>query len=268
MSTAPAPALNVSATRPVPFGRTFVAEFRKSFDTRAGMWLLITIGILVSIVELFILIVSAVNDADAIYFSDFAFVPGAITSLLLPVVAILLVTTEWSQRSAMFTFALEPRRMRVILAKWLVAVCWAIVTLAMMIVVGVVVTAISSVLSPDATHWSGSSGNPNFLGFVIFQMLAMSTGFAIAALLLNTPAAIVVFFLYWYLFPGILAAIGLIGDGIRNLLDWINFQDAADPMINGDMAGDDWGKLIVSVLICIGLPLAFGIWRIMRAEVK
>lgn len=268
MSTAPAPTLDVSATRPVPFGRTFVAEFRKSYDTRAGMWLLISIAIIVTIVEVFMLIVSAVNDSTAIYFDTFAFVPGAVTSLLLPVLAIMLVTSEWTQRSAMFTFVMEPRRFRVILAKWLVGLCWALVTLVVMLVVGAVMTVLSSILSPDATHWTGSSGAPNFLGFVVLQLLTMSTGFAFAALLLNTPAAIVVFFLYWYLFPGILAAIGLISEPLRKLMEWVNFQQAAAPLVDGGMSGEDWAKLIVSTLVCIVLPLGLGLWRIMRAEVK
>ena len=38
-------------------------------------------------------------------------------SLLLPVMGILLVTSEWSQRTDMTTFALEPHRSRVIMAK-------------------------------------------------------------------------------------------------------------------------------------------------------
>ena len=41
--------------------------------------------------------------------------------ILLPVLGILLVTSEWSQRTAMVTFTLEPSRSRVIAAKFVVA---------------------------------------------------------------------------------------------------------------------------------------------------
>lgn len=264
---AAAPAPVPATTAPVPFWRLTLAEVRKSFDTRAGMWLLISIGIIVGIVEVFMLIVSAVNDSGPIYFADFALLPGIITSLLLPVLAILLVTSEWSQRSAMVTFCLEPRRLRVILAKGLVAVLWALATIVVMLVIGLVVTAASAIINPDSTSWTGSD-DPGVLPFAVVQVLTMATGFAIACLLLNTPAAIVVFFLYWYMFPGILAAIGLISDGVQSLVEWLNFRQASEPFLDGSMHGDDWGKLIVSVLFAVGLPLGFGLWRVMRAEVK
>ena len=40
-----------------------------------------------------------------------------IMSLILPVLGILLVTSEWSQRTGLTTFALVPQRERVIVAK-------------------------------------------------------------------------------------------------------------------------------------------------------
>ena len=36
------------ATRPIPFWRLVLVELRKSYDTRAGFWLLATIGIIVA----------------------------------------------------------------------------------------------------------------------------------------------------------------------------------------------------------------------------
>src|SRR4029078_4020751 len=42
-------------------------------------------------------------------------------SILLPVVAILTLTSEWSQRTVLTTFTQEPRRMRVVTAKIMVS---------------------------------------------------------------------------------------------------------------------------------------------------
>jgi ABC-type transport system involved in multi-copper enzyme maturation permease subunit len=261
--------LDVTGTAPVPLWRLVAAEFRKSYDTRAGMWLLIAIGILVSIVELFVLVITLIKDTE-VYFSDFAFIVGGVSSILLPVLGIMLVTSEWGQRSAMVTFALEPRRARVVLAKWVVAVAWVLVTVAVMLVVAVLLTTIASIANPDTTHWSGSAGdNPHLVPFVVVQMLNMTIGFALGALLLNTPGAIVLFFAYTWVLPGVLAAIGLIKDWIANALEWVNFQLAVQPFVDGSIStGEEWGKILVSGLIWIGIPLGFGIWRILRAEVK
>jgi ABC-type transport system involved in multi-copper enzyme maturation permease subunit len=253
----------------VPFSRLVRLEFRKSYDTRAGMWLLISIGIIVSLVEAVVLVIALVNQ-PTMYFTDFAFIASTPISLLLPVLAIMLVTSEWSQRGAMVTFAIEPRRIRVVLAKWLVAVVYALLTVVVMLLVALVMTAIYSAAYPESAHWTGSaSGTPHVLPYAVVQVLTMSIGFAFGALLLNTPAAIVLFFLYWYLLPGVLAAIGSIRDWIGNLLDWINFQSAVQPLVDGSIStGEEWGKILVSGLIFIVVPLVAGIARILRAEVK
>lgn len=267
---APAMTLDVSGTAPVPFSRLFAAEFRKSYDTRAGMWLLISIGIVVGLVEAFVLIVTLAQDTE-VYFTDFAYIGLGITSLLLPVLAIMLVTSEWGQRSAMVSFALEPRRIRVVMAKWVVAIAWVLVTIVVMFALAALLTLVCYLVHTDATHWSGSSSpdTPAFLPTVIEQILTMTIGFSFGCLLLNTPAAIVLFFLYWYLLPIILAAVGSIRPWIGDALEWINFRAAMSPLLDGSIStAEEWGKILVSALLWIVLPLALGIWRIMRAEVK
>jgi len=261
--------LDVSGTPPIPFWRQVRVEFRKSYDTRAGMWMLIAIGIVVAIVELFVLVATLVQDAT-VYYTDFLSIGFGITSVLLPVLAIMLVTAEWSQRAAMVSFSLEPRRVRVVLAKWVVAICWVAVTIVVMALVALVLTAIASVANPDTTHWTGASdGAPAFWPSVVNQVLTMTIGFSFGALLLNTPGAIVLFFVYWYLVPIILAAVGSIRPWLDNALEWINFRLVMGPVVDGDaFTHPEWGKILTSGLIWIVLPLGFGIWRILRAEVK
>ncbi|KRB77054.1 hypothetical protein ASE01_09845 [Nocardioides sp. Root190] len=262
----PQPVLDVSATSPISFWRTVLVELRKSYNTRAGFWYLFSIGAIIALVETVILIVSLVQD-EPVLFEDNAFIAGGITSLLLPVLAIMLVTSEWTQRGAMVSFTLEPRRARVVLAKLVVSLGFVLATLVVMLVVALVTTGIAELVQPDLTVWDFSV--ELFLGFTIFQAITMTIGFAFAALLLNTPAAIVIFFLYWYLLPVLIAWAGSISDGIENVLEWVNFQIAIGPLADWDMnTGEEWGKLIVSGIIWIGLPLGFGIARILRAEVK
>ncbi|GAA4731841.1 hypothetical protein GCM10023350_13990 [Nocardioides endophyticus] len=108
--------MDISGTAPTPFLRLVRVELRKSYDTRAGFWLIMSIGLLVLAAEIIAVAVTAAQD-EPMQFGDFIGVAAFLTSFLLPVLGIMLVTTEWSQRSAMVTFALEPRRTLVIAAK-------------------------------------------------------------------------------------------------------------------------------------------------------
>ena len=56
----------------IPFSRLVNVEFRKSWDTRAGFWLLFSIGAIVLVAELIAAIVTGVNDVDDVNFGTFA----------------------------------------------------------------------------------------------------------------------------------------------------------------------------------------------------
>ncbi len=55
-------ALDLSSTRPTPFHRLVRVELRKSYDTRAGFWLLAVIGFLVLLTEGIVLAVTVTQD--------------------------------------------------------------------------------------------------------------------------------------------------------------------------------------------------------------
>lgn len=256
--------IDLSATPPTPFHRLVRVELRKSYDTRAGFWLLMVIGLLVLVTEVVVLAVTTVQDAP-ITFGDFIGAAASVTSVLLPVLGIMVVTTEWTQRTAMVTFALEPRRPRVIAAKALVGVLLTLLTVAGAIVVGLVCNLLYGVVQGDADWTFGWSG---FFGFLVNQTFAMLGGFALAALLLNTPAAIVTFFVYKWVLPGLLVLGASLMDWLDSLRPWIDFQGAQVELYEWPLTGAQWAHLLVSGVIWLVLPLVVGIWRILRAEVK
>ena len=182
--------LDLSGTPAIPFHRLVRVELRKSYDTRAGFWLLAVIGLLVLAAEIIVLAVVTTQD-EAIAFGDFIGTAAFLTSFLLPVLGIMVLTSEWSQRTAMVTFALEPRRPLVIGAKALVGVLLTLATVAVSIVIGLVCNLLYGLIEG---HVDWTFGWSDFAAFLITQVLAMLGGFALAALFLNTPAAIVVFF--------------------------------------------------------------------------
>jgi hypothetical protein len=256
--------LDVSGTSPIPFRRLCLVELRKSYDTRASFWLLASIGIIVALVEALVLIVSVVQDGY-VQFGDFVGAAAFFTSILLPVLGIMLVTSEWSQRTAMVTFALEPRRPLILAAKLVVGVLLTIITALAATALGLVMNLLYAVLHGDP-DWT--FGWNYFFGFLIVQSLAMIGGFALATLLLNTPAAIVLFFIYkWALliiFAIISANIGWFDEASR----WFDFQRAQGPLGDLSIQGEEWAYLFSSGFIWLVLPLGIGLWRILRAEVK
>ena len=265
MSTVPVPAtLDVSGTAPIAFLRLVKVELRKSADTRAGRWLIgITFG-LTLVADLLIAIILALKD-EAVQYGDLVAGAAFGSSLLLPVLGIMLVTSEWSQRTAMTTFALEPRRTRVVLAKMVSGVLLTAFVIAFALVVGVLCNLLYGVLGGSLDWTFGWRG---FFAFVATQTLAMLGGFALACLFLNTPAAIVMFFVYKWVLPGLLALGAALMSWFDDLVDWIDFQSAQNLLYDQPMHGSDWAHLVVSGILWLGVPLAIGFWRILHAEVK
>ena len=82
----------------------------------------------------------------------------------------------------------------------------------------------------------------------------MLGGFALATLFLNTPAAIVVFFVYKWVLPGLFALGSAAMAWFDDLSPWLDFQQAQVPVSDLTMSGSDWGHLIVSGFIWLVLP--------------
>lgn len=186
----------------VPFSRLVRVELRKQLDTRAGRWLVIAIGLAVAAA---LAIMFFINGGDH-PFGDYLQATTLPTALILPVVGILAVTSEWGQRTGLVTFALEPRRARV---------AWAKLTSALLI--GVAAFATSFVLAvvahQAAITFRGINGAWNIEGLVVlgaalYVLLGLAQGVAFGALFRNTPAAIVVYFVLptvWTILGGLIS---------------------------------------------------------------
>src|SRR3954452_11020478 len=103
-----------SAPGPIPFSRLVRVEWAKATDTRAARWLLALVAL--STAGLMLVPVLAPTSFAQTY-ASYLGVAAVGLSILLPVVAILMFTGEWNQRSILTTFTQEPRRMRVLNAK-------------------------------------------------------------------------------------------------------------------------------------------------------
>ena len=256
--------LDVSNTPRTPFTTLIRVELRKTYDTRAGAWLLGITAFLAAAVMVIALIVVLVQD-QPIKLDDFVAIANFISGFLLPVLAIMLVTSEWSQRTAMVTFTLEPHRGRIVTAKLVAGLILALLVSLIATAAAFLVNGIYAVAQGDG-DWH--LGFLELLGFLFTQMIAMLTGFAFATLLLNTAAAIVVYFAYSFLVPTIFAIAAQFLDWFKDVQPWVDFTQAQQPLITASMTGEDWAQLLVSGFIWLVIPVALGLWRILRAEVK
>jgi len=251
------PTLDVSSTRPVPFSRLVQVEMRKMADTRAGMWLLIAIAaITVVIITIFFF---ASDQADRTFF-NFLGVTATPQGFLLPVLGILLVTSEWGQRTTLTTFALNPVRGRVIWAKVVAALIAGLAAIVIAVAVAAAATAVGG--APGA--WD-SVGFDEFWKFGLLQVSGVLQGLAFGLIFLNSAAAIVTYFIL----PTAFTIVASLWGALEKTAPWIDLGTSQPPLFSGDpVSGEQWAQLATSSAIWIVVPFLAGLWRVLRAEVK
>ncbi len=239
--------------------RLTVVEMRKMIDTRAGFWLLVSIG-LISLVAVTIQLIW--GDAEARTLSGFFTTTLYPVGILLPVLGILTVTSEWSQRTALTTFTLVPERHRIVIAKFAAAALFATLSLITSLLLSALGNALGIMLRDSDSNWSLPAAN---LGqALLLQVLGVVMGVAFGMLLMNTPLAIVLYFMLptvWQILTSVISA-------IREAAGWLDLNVTMEPLARGEVHGEDWGKLATSTLVWIVLPLVLGTLRLIRREVK
>ncbi|MBS44230.1 MAG: ABC transporter permease [Nocardioides sp.] len=268
---------DLTSTPAVPFWRLVLVETRKTVDTVASFWLVMSMFIITVLLDGFVMLAAILQSSPVNYF-DFTQLSLVATSVLLPILGVLLVTGEWGQRTAMVTFSLEPRRLRVVLAKLVVGLVLTVATVLIALVVALACTLVCELFNGDQTTWGATttgfegtdaSGPALLVGYLLTQAIAMTSGFALAALLLNTPAAIVVYLVYSFALPGVLFAVSAIWTDFADVSPYLNFVEAQAPLATLSLgSAEEWLQLFTSGLLWLGLPLGLGLLRILRAEVK
>jgi ABC-2 type transport system permease protein len=238
-----------------PLGRLVLVELRKMTDTRAGFWLqLAVVGLTLAIAGIMVGVGETQDHTLESFFTG-AMQPSV---NLLPVIGILLVSSEWSQRTAQQTFTLVPRRTRVIAAKLLASLVVAAAAFVISILVALLATAIAGSDAPDT--WTLPVGQLAQMGLLF--AIAMVGGVAFGALLLASAPAIVAYFLA----PTAWAALLSIPT-FEDLAPWLDGSRSYAPMSEGAMSATEWAHVATTTALWIGVPLALGIARIRRNEV-
>lgn len=259
-----ATAIEIDTTRPgIPFARLLRVELRKMFDTRAGRWLMISIAVTAAIAAASVI---AFAPDDAITYGVFSQAFGIPLNILLPVVAILLVTGEWSQRSGLVTFTLVPHRASVIWAKAIAALIVGVVAVILAFAIGAVGNVIGAAINGVDLVWDVSTAQYFTIGLTF--LLALLLGFALGALFRSTAAAIVGYFVYGFVIPTIFGVLAAFQDWFADLQPWVDLNFAQIPLFEGNPTGEQWAQLGTSGLIWFVIPLTAGVLLILRSEVK
>ena len=246
-------------TRRVPQSRLIRVELRKLMDTRAGFWLLAGIGLITAAV---IVIFMFAGEARELTFSNFVNATGTPQGILLPVLGILAVTSEWGQRTGLVTFTLEPHRGRIVIAK-LVA---TVVLGAVAVVVALGLAAAANVVAAVAFGGDGSwtLGVEGVRDILAIQLIGVVQGVALGMLIMNSAGAIVAYFAI----PTVWGILTSTMEWFADIGRWVDLNTTSIPLTTHQMDGDAWLRLAVSVAIWVLVPLVLGVVRLLHREVK
>lgn len=245
---APAPSL-VRLTR---------VELRKTYDTRAGFWLLLVVALAsLAVVTLQMFFAEEPDKTFAMFFATTQLPVG----LLLPVVGILLVTSEWSQRTAMTTFSLVPARSRVLTAKVLAGALLGVLGVAAAAVASALGALLTPVLTEDTSAWGISGAQVGQV--LLVQVLTILIGIAFGMLLLSSPLAIVLYFVL----PTVVTIVSNTVGALTWMRDWLDLTTTTGPMYDGSLDGQGWAQVATSVALWGLAPMVAGWIRITRSEI-
>ena len=251
------------APAPVLMTRLVGVELRKNFDTRAGRWLLAGLGLAAVLTTGAII---AWAPAEELTYSQFTLAIGVPMTVLLPIIAVLSVTSEWSQRSGLATFTLVPHRGRVLSAKAVAAVLVTLPATAAAFGVGALGNVTGAALAGVPVVWDQTA--VDVASFALGQTLLLLVGFVLGALIRNSSGAIVAYMIYGFVAPGLLAFLAFSQAWFADARPWLDAKYNQDALLRADLSGDQWWHLAVTSVVWLVVPMVVAVVTVLRSEVK
>lgn len=237
----------------IPFGRLVRVEWGKAADTRAARWLLVAVA--ASTVGLMLAPILSPSGIDQSFTSYLGYAAIAL-SILLPVVSILTLTSEWSQRTALTTFTQESRRLRVVTAKIVVSLLLGAGAAGFG---GLVTAAGLAVAAASGRSLEADLDAGLLLAYVLYVVLNVLTGVALGALVHHSAAAIVTSF-------ALPIGFALLGRTWQLVAEWLDYSTSFTWLLHGDWAGHT-PQILLAVILWVAMPLAAGLFRTVRRDI-
>ena len=249
--------------RQVSLARVSRVELRKMFDTRSGFWLMasIVIAALLSTVATILF----APEADLTYYT-FAKAIGFPMTVILPIIAILSITGEWSQRSGLTTFTLVPHRNRVILAKVIASVTVGVAAMVVALVIGVAGNLVGTAIAGTELVWDVSVAH--FLLIVLGSLVCLLTGTTLGILFRSSSVALVAYFVFSLVLPTLWGFLTASQDRFLDWQPWLDSNYTQAPLFDGSISGDQWAHVAVTTTIWLLIPALIGLGLVTKSEVK
>lgn len=246
--------------KPVSTGSLIAVELRKMVNTRAGVVLLAVVAFIalaMTVVRIF------AGDADSRTLTGFLTFAAVPVSIPLPIIGILAVTSEWSQRTALTTFSLVPKRSRVAFAKLAAVIVLALITIVVSVALAAVGNAVAPALAESNGSWELSATTLLHIG--LYHVISLFVGFAFGMITMNSVMGIVLYFALpavWSILSGLIEA-------VRDVAAWLDMNQSFGPLLGvAELSGESWAKVLVSVAVWGVLPMVVGLVRLNRSEIK
>ncbi|WP_148061151.1 hypothetical protein [Frondihabitans sp. PhB188] len=187
--------------------------------------------------------------------------------LLLPIVAVLATTGDWTHRSALTTYALVPHRQTVLGARVLAAIALVLAT-----AFAITVLSVSAFLVlhwGDWTVFDGPALRVSIWSVFAFSLAAALSGVAMGSLLLNTPLAIVVTMVVPIAYDiAVTPRLPVVGEWFSSLgfSLWLTEPQWTWLSPTDELTGV--GPALTSLVVWVCLPLLLGAVRQVRREVR
>jgi len=249
----------------IPLLRLIQVELRKMFNTRSGFWLLASIVIATVLATVAVIVFAPDSELTYSTFIQAIRLPIAV---ILPIIAILSVTSEWSQRTGLTTFTLVPHRRRIITAKAISSVTVGVLAVLLALAIGALGNLAGAAVTGTALVWDASP--MECLHFVLGSILSLMIGFMLGVLIRASIGAIVAYFVYQFLLPSVLGLLAASQNWFQNLQPWIDLQYAQSSLFlfDGPLTGQQWANIGVTGVIWLLIPLVIGLRYVVRSEVK
>lgn len=261
--TMASPAGSRPAPRTIPIGRIISVELRKMFTTRSGFWLVMSVVIVAVLATAGVI---AFAPEDVLTYDTYAAAIGVPVAVILPMIAVLSVTSEWSQRSGLSTFTLVPHRRRIILAKLVATVTVAVASMLVTFGVGAVGTLVGSLITGVDPVWDVAAAQ--FPLIVLGNVLSLMMGFVLGLLLRSSAPAIVAYFVYAFVLPPILELLAMSQQWFADLQPWVDFRYATGALFDETLGAEQWAQLATSGALWLVVPMIVGLVLTSRTEVK
>jgi ABC-2 type transport system permease protein len=240
--------------RPLSFSTLMSVETRKMTDTRSGR------GVLGAIVGLAAVVVvwKLSHGSIEVSFDNYGGAVASIVAFLAPVVGLLAMTSEWTQRSALTTFTLAPRRLPVIAAKYVSAVVLSLGVLAAGVLLAIGATAVGGLVHGHAAYGGMLT---DIRSYVIVVVLQVTMAAAFGALAAQTPVALVAYLVA----PTAWAVVS--AELLKGVSPWFDIFSAYDQLSSGQPF-QHIAQSLTAITVWVVVPSAIGIARSLRKEVK